>query len=92
MRLTIRYMAQVRQAAGTASEQVEVDRPCTAAELLVRLAAERGGAFARLVLDEAGGPQPTLLLFRGDDQIAPGDPDTLQHGDVVTILSPIAGG
>jgi molybdopterin/thiamine biosynthesis adenylyltransferase/molybdopterin converting factor small subunit len=92
MKVTIRYAAQARQAAGTAAEEVELERPCSAAELLIGLAKSRGGPFAHLLLDDRGSMQPTLLLFLGDNQIAAGDQTPLANGDVITVLTPIAGG
>jgi hypothetical protein len=37
MRVNVKYMAQLRQAAGVAGEQVEIASPCTAAVLLRQL-------------------------------------------------------
>jgi molybdopterin converting factor small subunit len=89
MRLSVRYMAQLKQAAGVGLEPVEVDEGSTVATLLAHLAA-RHGALGRLLLSERGDPQPTLLVFLGEEQA---DPATLlRDGQVVTPLSPIAGG
>ena len=63
----------------------------TARELVVRLAQSRV-ALRGLLLGEGGAPQPALLLFVGDEQVAAGDRRPLKDGDVVTILSPMAGG
>jgi molybdopterin converting factor small subunit len=92
MKVAIRYMAQLRHAAGAAGEQVEVDPPCSVRECLARLAGRRGGPLRRLLLDAAGGLQPTLLVFVGDEQVASGDRRELRDGDVVTVLTPMAGG
>jgi molybdopterin converting factor small subunit len=87
----VRYMAQVKQAAGVAAEQVHLEGPCSVEEFIVRLA-ERHGEPLRKLLLKAGSVQPTILLFVGDVQVHPGDGTPLQDGDVVTVLSPIAGG
>ena len=92
MRVTVQYMAQVRQAAGTASEEVELAGPCSVAELIAGVAERHGGGLRRLLLGADGGPQPTVLLFVGDEQVGRADAVTLQGGEVVTVLSPIAGG
>ena len=91
MNVAVRDMARLRQAAGAASEQVELDRPCTVAELLQRLAASHGAPFRDLVLDAAGGAHPALLLFVGDEQISP-ETTALRDGEVLTVLTPMAGG
>ena len=92
MKITIHYMAQLKQAAGTPSELLELDRPCTVSELVRRLAEQHGDPLRRLLLDAASGLQPTNLFFLGDTQVQPSDPVQLEDGDVVTVLSPIAGG
>jgi molybdopterin converting factor small subunit len=91
MKVEVCYQAQVRHAAGRASAWVELDRPCTVGELVARLAGEcpplRG-----LLLDGAGGVQPALLVFVGDEQVDAGGGRLLRDGDVITLLAPMAGG
>ncbi len=91
MRVTVRYMAQLRQAAGAALEQVETDGPCSVGELLTGLADRHDGLFRYLLLDDAGHVRPAVLLFVGDEQTAPCRAQ-LRDGDVVTVLTPMAGG
>jgi molybdopterin converting factor small subunit len=85
-------MAQLKQAAGISSEQIEIDRACSVRELACRLAERHGEHLRRLLLDTGGQLQPTNLFFLGDVQVQPSDAVTLKDGDVVTVLSPIAGG
>jgi molybdopterin converting factor small subunit len=83
-------MAQLRQAAGAASEQVEMERSCSIGELLKDLADRHGSPFRDLVLDASGCHRPALLLFAGDEQVGP-ERET-QDYDLVTVLTPMAGG
>jgi molybdopterin synthase sulfur carrier subunit len=83
VKIAVRYMAQLRRAAGTAIEQVELDAPCSAADLLKRLAEQHGLPFRALL--------PMVLLFVGDEQVGP-ETAPLRDGDVVTVLTPMAGG
>jgi molybdopterin converting factor small subunit len=92
MRVSVRYMAQLRTAAGTAAETVDVEAPCTAADLVAHVAARHGDALRRLLFAADGRPHPAVLVFVGDVQAAPGEPVPLKDGDVVTLLSPVAGG
>jgi molybdopterin converting factor small subunit len=89
--VSVRYMAQLRHAAGAAGEQVELDRPCSIGEMLTRLAERHGAPFRDLLLDAGGGPHPAVLVFVGDEQAGPDTP-VLRDGDVVTVLTPMAGG
>jgi molybdopterin converting factor small subunit len=86
----VSYTAQLRQAAGVASEAVDLDGPGTLRHLVERLGQRHGEALRRLVLDPAGSLQPTVLVFVGDAQVRGDAP--LKEGDRVTLMSPIAGG
>jgi molybdopterin converting factor small subunit len=85
MKVTVRYMAQVKRATGVASEQIELPDACLMRELLARLA-ERHGEPLRQLLG------PALLVFVGDEQANPGETVMLKDGDEVTLLAPMAGG
>ena len=91
MKITVKYMAQVKHAAGAASEVVDLPQLCPVAELIVRLAERHGDSLRRMLLETDGKVQPALLVFVGDEQV---DAETaaLSDGDVVTVLSPMAGG
>ena len=92
MKVSVRYMAQLRTAAGTAAETVDIEAPCTAADLVAHLAARHGDALRRLLLGADGRLSPIILVFLGDSQVGPGEPLPLKDGDVITLLSPVAGG
>lgn len=89
MRIEVRYLAQLRHAAGRDADVLEMDAPCTVGDLLVR-AASANRALGRLLLDHQGQRQPALLMFLGDEQV--GADRGLSDGDAVTVLSPMAGG
>ena len=91
MRVSVRYMAQLRQAAGAAVEQVELDRPCSVGELLTHLARRHGAPLRDLLVDAGGVPHSGVLLFVGEEQVDL-EKATLRDGDVVTVLTPMAGG
>jgi molybdopterin converting factor small subunit len=92
MRVAVKYLAQVRQAAGCASEAVEVDGGCSAGDLVRRLAERHGEPLRRLLLGPAGAPHDSLLVFVGDEQVRFPAQHRLHDGDVVTVLTPMAGG
>jgi molybdopterin converting factor small subunit len=92
MKVTVRYLAQLKQAAGVSGEEIDLPAACTARELVVQLARRRGDALHRLLLDAKGALHPTILLFVGDEQVGADDCALLKDGDVITLLSPVAGG
>lgn len=92
MQVTVKYMAQLKQAAGASKETVAVNLGCTVQTLLRDLAAKRPEAFRRIVLDAQGNLQPCLLFFVQEEQVRPEEQRELCDGDVVTVLAPMAGG
>ena len=82
MKVHVRYMAQLRQAAGTSAEEVELKAPCPVEELLALLGRRHGEGLGRM--------SSTALVFVNDVQADRGT--TLGDGDRVTLLAPIAGG
>jgi molybdopterin converting factor small subunit len=92
MRVTVHYLAQLRRATKLAVESVELGAPATLGELLVLLVQTHGDQLRKLLLDEAGGPRSSLLVFINDEQTDHPRNCFLKDGDSVTFLSPIAGG
>ncbi len=92
MRIAVKYLAQVRQAAGCPAEALDVEGGCSLPELVRRVADRHGEPLRRLLLNAAGGPHDSLLLFVGDEQVRGGAAVELKDGDVVTVLAPMAGG
>ncbi len=92
MRITVQYATQVKRAAGVGSETLDVASPCRIADV-VRVAADRRGeSLRKMLLDDAGRVQPSLLVFMGDRQIGRDESVSLREGDVITIMAPISGG
>jgi molybdopterin converting factor small subunit len=92
MKVVVRYLSQVKQAAGRSSEEVELDMPCSVRQLIPRLADRHGTSLRNVLLTVDGRIQPALLLFVGDTQLAANDDVPLTDGDEVLVMTPIAGG
>lgn len=92
MRIVVRYQAQVRHAAGVAVDEVQVEGACSLQDLIRYLVERRGNSLRKILLGPAGGFQPSILYFVGDQHATLDQPVALKDGDVVTVLSPIAGG
>jgi molybdopterin converting factor small subunit len=90
MRVTIHYMAQIKRAAGCASENVEVAADSTLCDALRALADRHGAAFRAMLLDDTGEPRRSLLFFVGDEHAEPAR--LVRDGDAIAILAPMAGG
>jgi molybdopterin converting factor small subunit len=90
MQVTVHYFAQLRRAAGCASEPIAIEYGMTLRALLDRLADRHGGLFQNLLLGNQDGPHSSLLLFVGDHAMELAH--VLRDGDSVTMLTPMAGG
>ena len=91
MRVTVEYFGPARDAAGVGREVVEFDPPCTAPDLIARIAAERGGRLANLLV--AGGQlSRSLVLAVNDRQSTTTDATPLQDGDEIAVIPPVSGG
>jgi molybdopterin converting factor small subunit len=90
MNIHVLYMGPLRQAAGKSGERVSISASSTMEGLVQHLATSASPPLRRLLVDEQGEMQPALLLFVEDDQVNAAR--TLRDGDVVTLLSPMAGG
>ena len=91
MHIGVRYLAQLKLAAGVAAESIDLAHAATVTDLVAAVA-NRPGALRELLLDANGCLHPTVLVFVGDTQADPGATTPLRDGDIVTLLSPIAGG
>ena len=83
MIVQVRYMAQLRHAAGRTGEAVESDEGGTIATLVAHLAETRP-ALSHVL------HSPTLLVFVGDEQAR--HEQVLRDGDEILLMTPIAGG
>lgn len=92
MRIRLEYVAQIRDAAGVSGEAVDLPVAATVSDLFRVAAQTRGERLGSLLLDASGAPRATVLVFVGDNQVDAEAPEPLHEGDVVTLMSPLAGG
>ncbi|MAT16894.1 MAG: hypothetical protein CMJ46_16665 [Planctomyces sp.] len=92
MRVTVEYMAQIKRAAGTGREEIELPDGTLLSDALTQLAESHGDPLAGMVLDGEGKPITSLLLFLGDEQVRLEANPTLTDGAQLTISTPISGG
>jgi molybdopterin converting factor small subunit len=94
MRLRVQYTAQLRAVVGRSEEDIELPEGINLAELLVHLASEVRREAAPFLLTAGGELQPSLLVAVNQGAVSTCNARTLliNPGDVVTLLTPIAGG
>jgi molybdopterin converting factor small subunit len=92
MKVNVNYLAQLKQAAGISSESVELNTPCSVQDLVTRLAENHGEPLRSFLLDTGGSLCTSILIVVGDTQVHWETPVQLKEGDVISFLSPLAGG
>ncbi|MFB3789277.1 MAG: MoaD/ThiS family protein [bacterium] len=92
MKITVEYSAFLKHHLGRSSETVETGDAWTVQDLLRDLAARHGEPFRSTLLDANQQLRPMMLLAVDGAQVDWNIPVALRDGNVVTVLSPIAGG
>lgn len=92
MRINVQYTAQIKAAAGVASDTIEIHQGAGLAESIRQAARQGNDALHKLLIREDGSVQPTLLLFVDDECISHDVSVPLRDGQTLTIMSPISGG
>ncbi len=92
MTVHLEYTAQLKQAAGTSRETLDVPAGTTLRGVCALAAARHGDEFRQLLLTSAGTLQPTLLVFHDDQPLLPNADPLLKEGETITLMPPISGG
>lgn len=92
MKVTIEYAGQVRRYAGTDREDRDCEAGTTVAGLLRTRADEADDALRRFLVDDAGDLRASLMVAVNGSHLVAGEDRPLAEGDVVLLLSPVAGG
>lgn len=92
MKIKVKYTAQLKKAIGTGEELLEVQGGLVIAQLLDILFEKNREAFTAIVFNERGEFMNATLLVLNGKQIAYTSKEVLDNNDIVTLMSPIAGG
>ena len=92
MQITVEYAAQIKRAAGTSTEQVDVSAPCSLQELAAMIAQRHGDGLKDLLFDAKGTLRKSVLFFIDDQQVVDGAGRQVSNAERVTIMTPISGG
>lgn len=92
MKITVKFEAQLRRAAGFATAVFDVGETPTAAQIVEHVGESAAEPLRRLLLDDAAAVWPTLMVFFEDEHVPLASTRTLNGEAVVTITSPISGG
>jgi len=92
MTIQIKYTAQLKKAAGTSEEIIDIPAEENLKQLLQRLARHHSPRFAEMLFNEQGQFLNTTVLVLNDQQVRLEDKVGLKENDQLLLLSPIAGG
>lgn len=91
MRVQIEYTAQLAEAAGLPTEDLELADGATLADLCAAVAARHNERFSELFGPGDGSPHPWMLAAINDGATRDSGA-VLRDGDQVSFFSPISGG
>ena len=92
MKITINYLAQLKQAAGIETESIILDNSCGVRDLIAKLAEKHGEPLRSFLIDSERNLNNSIMLIVDDTQIHLEEPVQLKEGSTVSFLSPLAGG
>ena len=92
MKVTLKYTAQAKLFAGTATEEIDIFDGASVAQLVQKIAARDNPALRNLLVSEDGTARQSYLVFVGDRCLRGNSADLLCHNDEITIMSMISGG
>jgi hypothetical protein len=75
-----------------ATETIDLPAGGTLDQLARALADRHGEELRRMLLDGDGRLQRSVLVFLGEEQVAPGTDPALRDGQTITFAAPISGG
>lgn len=91
MQIQVTYFAQIRKAAGTETETLELPDGADVLASIKAAAAGHNEDFRKLVLAPDGKPNANLIMLINETP-ASGPAHLLKAGDKVAFFSPVAGG
>lgn len=94
MKVTVRFEAQLRQAAGCDHIDIETTEESNVATLFSALIEQTDQKIAERLVDQQGVPIKSLLVFANDQPVPHSEFDhrVLCDQDVISLITPIAGG
>ena len=92
MKITVRYPAQLAQAAGPKEETIESEESLDLMNLLQGKCSEHGSEFAKFVVDIAGKPVSTLVVALNGTQVSLDSPIEINRDAEILLVTPMSGG
>lgn len=92
MQITVEYSAQLKRAAGTGAEPIDLADGATLNDLVAAVVAKHDDALKTILVGDGGSIHPSILVFVNDQQVRNDDDCNLTDGTTVAFLSPISGG
>jgi len=92
MKITVEYLAQLKQLTNTAKDEFVFDHPVFLPELIEKIILTHGQQLNMLRVDTPEANQSSILVGLNDKQIQFNYKLKLTDGDRITFLAPMSGG
>lgn len=92
MQIKIEYSAQVKRAAGVASDLLAMGDAADLQATIRQAADLRGAAVSAILFPDGEQLHPSILIFVNDEQVRWSENPQLTDGQTVALVSPVSGG
>ena len=92
MKVTVKYLSQIRKATNVPQEEVELNHAISVQELIKTVLCKKYEKLSQVILDQSGALRPIILVFHQQKPVKEGTPSLIENGDIITIMAPITGG
>ena len=92
MKITLKYMGQLKYLAGKDSDQIDCSQGASLIELMTEASSKYDQRFANILLDETGTIRSSLIVVVNGTAVGKDACRNLSDGDSITLLTAISGG
>ena len=92
MKVTLKYMGQLRHLTGKNEEPIECREGLGLTDLIAKASKQYDPHFVDIVLDSTGTIRPSLMIIINGITASKDAAPNLSDGDTITLLTAIAGG
>ena len=92
MNIRLRFTAQLKDQAGTETDQIQISDEMRLKELIDLLVLRYGEGFKQILFNHEGVYRNSNLIAINMEQVSYQDNNQLNEGDELTLISPVSGG
>lgn len=92
MKIGIKYFAQIKKEAGRPSDEIELQPEATLHNCITEISRKNSSGFKNILFAESGEYRDAVVLVVNGVQVRYDENPSMNDGDELLLMSPIAGG